>query len=190
MPSNNCIVHAEPTRIAGPGSVIKVITEVAIKRAGSEGREQFLAKPQELQLPNPLEGTREFILAANRIHAACTKGEKILLFGDYDCDGIISTVLLFELLRDHGVLDKIDKNFAWFIPHRQSHGYGLTLKASRCNLLSVKARFPWEGIERRESSRPSGFGGVKASGASLNAAKARRASAPKSSQGGPNLVTC
>ena len=61
---------------------------------------------------------------------------------------------------------------------------------SRCNLLSVKARFPWEGIERRESSRPSGFGGVKASVASLNAAKARRASAPKSSQGGPSLVTC
>ncbi|MEI6297614.1 MAG: helix-turn-helix domain-containing protein, partial [bacterium] len=75
-------------------------------------------------------------------------------------------------------------------PKGMTHWSCRIMARGRCNLLSVKARFPWEGIERRESSRPSGFGGVKASGASLNAAKARRASAPKSSQGGPNLVTC
>ena len=76
------------------------------------------------------------------------------------------------------------------VKHNKVDPTMVTKSSCRCNLLSVKARFPWEGIERRESSRPSGFGGVKASVASLNAAKARRASAPKSSQGGPSLVTC
>lgn len=56
--------------------------------------------------------------AAQRIHAAMESGEKILVYGDYDVDGITATVLLYTYLRDAGA------DVAWAIPNR-ADGYGL-----------------------------------------------------------------
>lgn len=56
--------------------------------------------------------------AAQRIRQALEQREKILVYGDYDVDGITATVLLYTYLRDAGA----DVN--WAIPHRED-GYGL-----------------------------------------------------------------
>jgi single-stranded-DNA-specific exonuclease len=57
--------------------------------------------------------------AVERIHLALVQQEKILIFGDYDVDGITATVLLFEFLRAAGAA--VD----YYVPHRVTEGYGL-----------------------------------------------------------------
>ncbi len=57
--------------------------------------------------------------AVSRIEAAIARGEKILIFGDYDVDGVLSTVMLKKALTTLGA--KAD----YFIPERLTDGYGI-----------------------------------------------------------------
>lgn len=59
-------------------------------------------------------------VAVDRLRAAVTKGERIVIIGDYDCDGVTSTALVVRALRRLGV------NPAVRLPHRVRDGYGLT----------------------------------------------------------------
>jgi len=62
--------------------------------------------------------------AVERIEQAVKNKERISVFGDYDADGVTSSVLLMELLRDAlGVQGQV------YIPHRAEEGYGLNKKA-------------------------------------------------------------
>lgn len=56
--------------------------------------------------------------AVARIEEALDNGEKILVYGDYDADGITSTTVLMNALLDLGA----DVDF--MIPNRFTHGYG------------------------------------------------------------------
>ncbi|MCQ2531780.1 MAG: single-stranded-DNA-specific exonuclease RecJ [Saccharofermentans sp.] len=47
-------------------------------------------------------------------------GEKILVYGDYDCDGVTATTILVRYFRSHGC------DVEYIVPHRAEHGYGLT----------------------------------------------------------------
>jgi single-stranded-DNA-specific exonuclease len=57
--------------------------------------------------------------AAARILRARTLGERVLVHGDYDADGVSATALMVEGLR------ALDIETSYFIPHRIEHGYGL-----------------------------------------------------------------
>lgn len=57
--------------------------------------------------------------AVARVLQAVRAGEKILIYGDYDADGITATVLLLQVTRRLGAI--VD----YFVPHRLKHGYGL-----------------------------------------------------------------
>lgn len=57
--------------------------------------------------------------AVERIDDALCTGEKILVFGDYDADGITATTVLVDFLRQCGA------NVGYHIPHRISDGYGM-----------------------------------------------------------------
>jgi len=57
--------------------------------------------------------------AVDRILCAVKKGEKILVYGDYDVDGITATALMVRVLRRLG--GRVD----YYIPHRLTDGYGL-----------------------------------------------------------------
>lgn len=61
--------------------------------------------------------------AVDRIVRAIKKRENILIFGDYDVDGLTSATILFRFLRE--LTDRVEV----FIPHRLNHGYGLTVSA-------------------------------------------------------------
>ena len=65
----------------------------------------FLMKDME-------EGVRRLIQAIHR-------GEKIVIYGDYDADGVTSVVLLLKFLKEIGV------EAGYYIPHRLKEGYGL-----------------------------------------------------------------
>jgi len=58
--------------------------------------------------------------AVDRIIKAVRQKEKILIYGDYDVDGITSVSVLYLLLKELGA----DVNF--YIPHRVQEGYGIT----------------------------------------------------------------
>ena len=57
--------------------------------------------------------------AVGRIFRAITENEKILIFGDYDVDGITATAVLFVFLRTIGA------DVSYYIPHRIKEGYSL-----------------------------------------------------------------
>lgn len=57
--------------------------------------------------------------AVRRIADAVGCNEKILIFGDYDVDGITATTLLLEFLLHAGA------DASYYIPHRMTEGYGL-----------------------------------------------------------------
>jgi single-stranded-DNA-specific exonuclease len=57
--------------------------------------------------------------AVERIRTAIDRGEKILIFGDYDVDGVLSTVMLMKALTTLGAKAE------YFIPERLTDGYGI-----------------------------------------------------------------
>lgn len=79
--------------------------------------------PLELTLTDVGIDPKEIKKALKRLAIAKEKQEKIIVFGDYDCDGICATVVMWETLHElgHSVFP--------FIPHREKHGYGLSQKA-------------------------------------------------------------
>ncbi len=70
-------------------------------------------------LPNP-SLFKDMDKSTNRIVDAIRKKEKIVLIGDYDVDGVVSTTLLKLFFNQIGV--KLD----WIIPNRFKDGYGLS----------------------------------------------------------------
>ncbi|RNF40963.1 single-stranded-DNA-specific exonuclease RecJ [Planococcus salinus] len=56
--------------------------------------------------------------AVKRIRLAIEAGEKILVYGDYDADGVTSTTVMVTVLQDLGA------DAAFKIPNRFQHGYG------------------------------------------------------------------
>lgn len=72
--------------------------------------------------------------ALEAIRGAIARGERIVVYGDYDVDGICATTILTQALREHGAKAK------YRIPSRHSEGYGLNPAAVReiageCDLL-------------------------------------------------------
>ena len=77
----------------------------------------------EKHLHNPLS-IKDMHKAIDRIHLAIKRQEKIVIYSDYDCDGIPGGVVLHDFFK------KINyENFINYIPHRHKEGYGLHIKA-------------------------------------------------------------
>ena len=65
--------------------------------------------------------------AVVRILAALDSRERVVLFGDYDVDGVTSLALLAEMLRGYGATPEL------FLPLRMEEGYGLSQESlERC----------------------------------------------------------
>ncbi len=58
-------------------------------------------------------------VAVKRVRSAIYDKEKILVFGDYDVDGVTATAAMYEFLRRAGA------DVSYYIPHRTREGYGL-----------------------------------------------------------------
>jgi single-stranded-DNA-specific exonuclease len=62
--------------------------------------------------------------AVARILLAIQNGEKIIVYTDYDCDGIPAGVILHDFFKKIGYA-----NFENYIPHRHNEGYGVNIPA-------------------------------------------------------------
>ena len=61
--------------------------------------------------------------AVKRILAAIDGKENIVVFGDYDVDGITATSVVYS------ILEKLNAKISFYIPHRMQEGYGLNKEA-------------------------------------------------------------
>jgi single-stranded-DNA-specific exonuclease len=75
--------------------------------------------PETSHLHNPFL-MKDMELAAERIIQALREREEILIYGDYDVDGITSVSMLYLFLKDLGGL------LSFYIPDRASEGYGIS----------------------------------------------------------------
>jgi len=69
--------------------------------------------------------------AVKRINEAIEKQEHIVVFGDFDADGVTSTSLLYKTLK------LLDANASFYLPDRSEEGHGLN-GASVCKLISSR----------------------------------------------------
>ncbi|MFC1493450.1 single-stranded-DNA-specific exonuclease RecJ, partial [candidate division KSB1 bacterium] len=99
-----------------------VIAQILINR-GMATREEAVKffKPRMDRLYDPLL-MRDMSKAVDRIQEALTNQEGILIYGDYDVDGITSCSLLYLYIR------KLTQNVHYFIPDRIKDGYGFSSK--------------------------------------------------------------
>lgn len=107
-----------------PPAVAAVLAARGYAERESTGR--FL-NPRLADITDPfcLPGMAE---AVERIWKAVDAGERMVVFGDYDADGVTSSALLVDVLRHLGA-PRVDA----FVPCRFADGYGLTMSAlARC----------------------------------------------------------
>jgi single-stranded-DNA-specific exonuclease len=88
-----------------------------------EEAKSFLDPQYDANLHDPYL-MRDMEKACVRIFEAIDRGEKVVIYADYDCDGIPGAVVLEDLFK----LVKF-VNYEVYIPKRNSEGYGLNLEA-------------------------------------------------------------
>jgi single-stranded-DNA-specific exonuclease len=91
---------------------------LAIRGIQSGSQADRFLNPSFGHLTAPLE-MADMQAAVRRISHAIAHSEKILVFGDYDADGITATAVLVAFLRRCGA------RVSYYIPHRMSDGYGM-----------------------------------------------------------------
>jgi single-stranded-DNA-specific exonuclease len=107
-------------KLAAELKISPLLAQCLVNRGHSEASviQNFLS-PRLKNLADP------FLLpnmnsAVERLLRARESGEALVIFGDYDVDGVTSTTVLLEVLRSLGW--KVD----FYLPHRMDEGYGLS----------------------------------------------------------------
>lgn len=127
---------ADPTRVRGDSpSDLSLVDRVLLARGFDEParREKFLS-PNLRDLHDP-SLIPDLDRAAERLLRAARDGERIIIYGDYDVDGVTATSILWHTLR--AVAPRAD--IGTYVPHRVDEGYGLSGGALR-ELAANRAR--------------------------------------------------
>ena len=103
-------------RSAGVSPVVAQLLICRGVSAPSDVRSFLDAKLSSLREPDLLPGLSE---AADRVHAAVQQHRKIVIYGDYDADGITAALQLTRFFRRRGVEPIV------YLPDRVTDGYGL-----------------------------------------------------------------
>ena len=109
--------------LAGRLGISPITAQILINRgfsAEDQCRSFLLPKLKDLIDPASLPGVP---VAAERIHQAVKDRKKIVIFGDYDVDGVTATSILWHALTLLGA------DVHTYIPHRVDEGYGLNVQA-------------------------------------------------------------
>lgn len=121
--SFSTIDEAELDAFAQEFKISKVIAGILLHRGMKDKEEirRFLdVNEQPFYDPFLL---KDMDKAVNRIKQAISQNENIIVYGDYDVDGITATVVLLRTLQQLGA------NVDFYIPDRQEEGYGFNAAA-------------------------------------------------------------
>jgi single-stranded-DNA-specific exonuclease len=104
-------------------NISPLIAQLLINRGMTEAEEcRSFLRPSLKLLHDPLL-IPNLGIAAERIARAIKDQKKIVIYGDYDVDGITGTAILWHAIRNlGGIVD-------YYIPHRIEEGYGLNVDA-------------------------------------------------------------
>jgi single-stranded-DNA-specific exonuclease len=117
--------QAEAAALARSVGTAPLVGQVLRNRgiADADAARAFLdPKLTDLHDPALLPGAET---AARRLVQAVRDGERIVLYGDYDVDGMTGVAVLFACLRMLGAEPD------WYVPHRLDEGYGVNAEAVR-----------------------------------------------------------
>lgn len=104
--------------------ISSILAQLLINRGIEEparARRFLESRMNSLHDPANLPGAAE---AADRIVRAIQAGKKIVIYGDYDVDGVCGTSVLWACLKLAGA-----KGVEYYIPHRVEEGYGVNSEA-------------------------------------------------------------
>ncbi len=100
----------------------KVLLKLMLNRKITEPEEmEFFLNPTWDNLHDPFQ-INDMDKGASRLLKAIDTREKILIYGDYDVDGVTAVVLLYDFIEQKG--GKVE----YIIPDRFEEGYGLSLE--------------------------------------------------------------
>lgn len=114
--------HPEAEQISAELGIPPGIAQILVNRGIThiEDAEHFLfGTLDDLHDPFLMNGMHA---AVDRIHKAVSRSEKMMIFGDYDVDGILSVVMLTKALKTMGA------DVEHYIPERLKDGYGIKEK--------------------------------------------------------------
>ena len=96
----------------------KLLATILVNRKIEENQIEMYLNPNRKNFHDPFL-MPDMEVAVNRILKAMENKEKIIIYGDYDVDGITSITVLKSFLKDRGI--EVDQ----YIPNRLEEGYGL-----------------------------------------------------------------
>lgn len=104
------------------------VVQVLLANRGIKGKKAMAEffqprHPDKISLKEVGILPKEMIVAVKRIQSALEKREGIIVYGDYDADGICGTAILWE------VLEKMGARALPYIPERITEGYGLNIES-------------------------------------------------------------
>lgn len=123
-------VPKEILELAGNRIAAELLLQRGIDTA--EKVKNFL-KPMEMKISLPSVFT-DMKKSVERIDKAIQNNEKIIIFGDFDCDGVTSTALLYKTLKFLGA------SVGYYIPTREYENHGLNTKALVKLIAKEKAK--------------------------------------------------
>ena len=88
----------------------------------SFNKEEIFTINNKIKLINPFFRIKDFDVSFNTLKETIEKKGKILIIGDYDVDGIVSTALFIKFLKI------LNYPYDFYIPDRLKDGYGASLK--------------------------------------------------------------
>ncbi len=113
----------EEVQLAAELKVSPIVAKLLINRGLGDphkARQFLVADMESLLSPWDLKGMREAVACVTK---TMEEGGSIVVYGDYDVDGITATSVVYRFLKRCGA------SVSYYIPERQSEGYGLNLEA-------------------------------------------------------------
>ncbi|WP_290033792.1 single-stranded-DNA-specific exonuclease RecJ [Ligilactobacillus cholophilus] len=110
--------HDELNRLEKETKLSPILVKILVERGFKTVDEinNFL-HPNENDIHSPFD-LHDMQKAVDRIQEAIMNGEKVVIYGDYDADGITSTAIMYETLLELGA------DVSYYVPDRFKDGYG------------------------------------------------------------------
>lgn len=119
------ILEADAGKVAALRAALginEVLCRILVQRGIAtydQARDYFRPRITDLHDPWLM---KDMVEAVDRILQAVERGEKILVYGDYDVDGTTAVACLYQFLRSYCAPGRVD----FYIPHRYREGYGIS----------------------------------------------------------------